>query len=296
MSATATAGPRTLLDYLKVTATFLAGKGIDGAKLDAELLLAEVLGMTRTQLYTSFERPLAAPEIDRYRELVRRRAAREPVAYIIGRREFWSLDFAVDRRVLVPRPETELLVETVLEALKAFRESGSDKLRVADIGTGSGAIAVAVAKEAGDVRVIATDRSEAALEVAPGNAERHGVADRIEFCAGEGCLPLEGRGPFTVIASNPPYIRSEEMRTLAPEVGHWEPRPALDGGADGMDVTGSLVDEAFELLVPGGLLAIEVGTQSVLARDRFVRRGYESVGVRRDLAGQDRVVTGRRPR
>lgn len=297
MTTAAKSAPQTLLDYLKLTMAFLEGKGIEGARLDSELLLAEAVGMTRTQLYTNFEQPLAEPEVARFRELVRRRATREPVAYITGRREFWSLDFAVDRRVLVPRPETELLVEMALDALRArSAEVDGGEVRFADIGTGSGAIAVAVARELVEARVLATDRSGAALEIAPGNAERHGVLARIEFAEGDGCAPLAGRACFDVIASNPPYIRSGEMKTLAPEVADWEPKWALESGPDGMDVTRPLVENALDLLNPGGWLMVEVGTQADLVRDCFARRGYEEVAVRRDLAGIDRVVCGRRPK
>ena len=292
MSASAPAGPRTLLEFLRVTEGFLSGKGIEGARLDAELLLAEVLGMTRTQLYTNFEQPLGSAERDRFRELVRRRAAREPVAYITGRREFWSLEFAVDRRVLVPRPETELVVEAVLEAVRARR---LDAPRVADVGTGSGAIAVSLAKEMPTARVLATDRSGAALEVAPSNAARHGVDDRVAFREGDGCAALAGEGPFDAIASNPPYILRDEMKTLPPEVGRWEPRWALESGDEGMDVTAPLVEQAFALLAPGGSLVVEVGTQAERVRECFRQRGYEGIVVRRDLAGLDRVVCGRRP-
>jgi release factor glutamine methyltransferase len=296
---TTTSAPRTLLEFLQRTADFLTGKGIDGARLDAELLLAEVLGMSRTQLYTNFDQPLGPTEVDRYRELVRRRAAREPVAYITGHREFWSLDFRVDRRVLVPRPETELLVELAVDALKkrAAQQASMEPdtaLRLADIGTGSGAIAVAAAREMAGLRVVATDRSEAALEIAPDNAERHGVASRVEFRVGDGCDAL-GADLFDVIVSNPPYILSEEMKTLPPEVKDWEPRWALEAGDDGMSVTGPLVDAAFDRLVAGGTLLVEVGTQVTRVRDAFERRGYERVGVRRDLAGIDRVVIGRKP-
>lgn len=292
MSNEAKQAPRTLLEFLTVTTTFLTGRGIDGARLDAELMLAEVLSLTRTQLYTNFERPLAADEVARFRDLVKRRASREPVAYILGRREFWSMDFTVDRRVLVPRPETELLVEIVLDAVKA---GGLALARIADIGTGSGAIAVALAKEVPDASFVASDRSGAALEVAPANATRHGVNARIEFVSGDGCAALVGRGPFAVIASNPPYIRSGEMAALAPEVRDWEPKWALESGPEGMDVTAPLVEQAFELLEPGGTLAVEVGTQAALVRECFVKRGYEGVAVRRDLAGLERVVMGRRP-
>jgi release factor glutamine methyltransferase len=295
VSAAANDSPRTVLEFLQVTTAFLTGRGIDGARLDAELLLAEALCMTRTQLYTNFERPLGAAEIDRYRELVRRRAAREPVAYITGRREFWSMEFAVDRRVLIPRPETELLVELAVEELKARAGgSGGGRLKVADIGTGSGAIAIAIAKEIEKADVIATDLSQAALEVAPVNAERHGVAARIQFRAGNLCEPLAGDGPFDVIVSNPPYLRRREMADIAPEVREWEPRRALDSGRDGMDATAPLVDAAYGLLAPGASLWVEVGTQADSVRDAFVARGYDAVRTRLDLAGIIRAVGGRR--
>lgn len=282
--------PRTLLDYLRLTTDFLAAKKIDGARLDAELLLAEVLGLARVQLYTNFERPLAREEIDRYRELVRRRAAREPVAYILGRREFWSLDFEIDRRVLVPRPDTELLVELAVAALQT--RAATEIVRVADVGTGSGALAVAIAKEVPSARVVATDKSQAALELAPRNAERHGVAERIEFVSGDLCEPLRGREPFDLVVSNPPYIKSGEMAALDPEVRDWEPRLALVSGADGMDASAALVRSALEVLIPGGSLWVEVGTQAGAVRECFQSNGYGDIRVHRDLAGSVRVVSG----
>jgi len=283
-------GPRTLLDYLRLTTDFLAAKKIDSARLDAELLLGEVLGLARVQLYTNFERPLAREEVDRYRELVRRRAAREPVAYILGRREFWSLDFEIDRRVLVPRPDTELLVELAVAALQT--RAGAATLHVADVGTGSGAVAVAIAKEVPNARVVATDKSQAALEVAPRNAVRHGVADRIEFVSGDLCAPLRGREPFDLIVSNPPYVKADEVAALDPEIRDWEPRLALVSGADGMDATRALVESALQVLAPGGSLWVEVGSQAGAVRECFVSNGYADVRVHRDLAGSDRVVNG----
>jgi len=283
-------GPRTLLDYLRLTTDFLAAKKIDSARLDAELLLGEVLGLARVQLYTNFERPLAREEVDRYRELVRRRAAREPVAYILGRREFWSLDFEIDRRVLVPRPDTELLVELAVAALQT--RAGAATLHVADVGTGSGAVAVAIAKEVPNARVVATDKSQAALEVAPRNADRHGVADRIEFVSGDLCAPLRGREPFDLIVSNPPYVKADEVAALDPEIRDWEPRLALVSGADGMDATRALVESALQVLAPGGSLWVEVGSQAGAVRECFVSNGYADVRVHRDLAGSERVVNG----
>jgi len=288
-------GPRTLIEYLQVTTQFLAAKGITGARLDAELLLAEVLGMTRTQLYTNFEQPLGAGEVTRYRELVRRRAAREPVAYITGRREFWSLDFEVDRRVLIPRPETELVVEVTVEAMKAGGRSSRDAFRIADVGTGSGAIAIAIANELPGACMVGTDRSESALEVAPRNARRHVLEERIELRAGDGCAALAGLAAFDAIVSNPPYILSEELRGLEPEVRDWEPKGALDGGSDGMSVTRPLIEQAIELLAPGGLLVMEVGTQAAQVLECASAHGYDRVSLRRDLAGIPRVVSARRP-
>lgn len=290
MSTDEKPGPRTLLDYLRLTTDFLAAKKIDSARLDAELLLGEVLGLARVQLYTNFERPLAREEVDRYRELVRRRAAREPVAYILGRREFWSLDFEIDRRVLVPRPDTELLVELAVAALQT--RAGAATLHVADVGTGSGAVAVAIAKEVPNARVVATDKSQAALEVAPRNADRHGVADRIEFVSGDLCAPLRGREPFDLIVSNPPYVKADEVAALDPEIRDWEPRLALVSGADGMDATRALVESALQVLAPGGSLWVEVGSQAGAVRECFVSNGYADVRVHRDLAGSDRVVNG----
>lgn len=290
MSTDEKPGPRTLLDYLRLTTDFLAAKKIDSARLDAELLLGEVLGLARVQLYTNFERPLAREEVDRYRELVRRRAAREPVAYILGRREFWSLDFEIDRRVLVPRPDTELLVELAVAALQT--RAGAATLHVADVGTGSGAVAVAIAKEVPNARVVATDKSQAALEVAPRNAVRHGVADRIEFVSGDLCAPLRGREPFDLIVSNPPYVKADEVAALDPEIRDWEPRLALVSGADGMDATRALVESALQVLAPGGSLWVEVGSQAGAVRECFVSNGYADVRVHRDLAGSERVVNG----
>ena len=284
------ADPRLLLDFLKVTEKFFAGKGIDSPRLDAELLLAHVLGVDRIALYTQYDRPLAADEIDRFRETVRRRAAREPVAYVVGSREFYSLDFAVDRRVLVPRPETELLVDTALERLDADAD-----VRVADIGTGSGAIAVAVAHERPLARVVASDVAEAALEVAPGNAERHGVEDRVRFVCGDLFEPFDGEPVFDAVLSNPPYIRSSELKALAPEVRDWEPKHALASGGSGLAVTERLIAGAPAHLAADGWLIFEVGTQADEARGLLDAAGWRDVESRKDLAGQERVLAARRP-
>ena len=286
------APPRLLGEYLAVTTEFLEGKGVESPRIDAELMLATALGMTRVDLYTNHERPLVADEVERYRDMVKRRAGREPVHYIVGSREFWSLDFRVDRRVLIPRPETELLVELAVEFLKA-RDPGA---RLLDLGTGSGAIAVSVASEITDLQVLATDTSASVLELAPMNAQAHSVADRIEFCRGDLFAAVaDDVEPFDLLLSNPPYVTSEEYSGLQPEVRQWEPMTALVGGDDGMSVVGRLVDEAPAYLKSDGQLMVEVGSQWRQVVERFEAGGWRDVQLKRDLAGRERVVTGLRP-
>ncbi len=302
------AAPSRLIDYLTLAHEYLESKGIDGARLDAELLLCEVIGLSRVELYTNHDRPLSEPEVTEFRELLRRRAAREPVAYILGRREFWSLDLEVDRRVLIPRPETELLVETALRALGGDLDDSSRTpfeqvrakvamvdARVLDIGTGSGAVAVALAVEGGSLRVVATDQSHSSLELAPRNAERHGVADRIEFRQGDLFAALSSDDRFDLIVSNPPYIKVSEAGDLEPEVRSWEPTTALISGDDGMATTRRMIDGAHRHLADDGWLLIEVGTQADDVRAHFESSGWRDVTTLKDLAAFDRVVAARPP-
>jgi release factor glutamine methyltransferase len=322
--------PKLLLDYLKLASDHLAAKGIESARLDAELLLADALGLTRMQLYTSHDRPLAADEVDRFRTLLRRRASREPVAYILGRREFWSLDFAVDRRVLIPRPETETLVDAAVRACTgklaaAGAETTYDSVsegdgavqegeasngaatspkaaraallagRVLDIGTGSGAIAVALAVELPGLALVAIDESAASLEVAPRNAAKHGVHERIEFRCGDLYEALDASDVFDVIVSNPPYCKESEVAGMEPEVRDWEPKGALVGGADGMDPTARIIEGAPRHLTRDGWLILEVGTQAGDVRATLARGGWRDVRTLRDLAGRERVLAARAP-
>lgn len=300
--------PSRLIDYLKLAHEFLEAKGISGARLDSELLLAEVLGLSRVELYTNHDRPLSEPEVSRFRELLRRRAAREPVAYILGRREFWSLDLEVDRRVLIPRPETELLVETAIRALGGDLEDSARtpfdqvrnmvkvaEARVLDIGTGSGAVAVALAVEGANLRVVATDHSHASLEVAPRNAERHGVEARIEFRHGDLFAAVSADEKFDLIVSNPPYVKASEVDAMEPEVKSWEPTTALVSGDDGMTTTRRMIDGAAAHLSADGWLLIEVGTQSSDVRKHFEASGWRNVTTMKDLASRDRVVAARPP-
>jgi len=280
---------RTVLDVVNLAAGHLKASGVPGPRLDAEVLLGHVLGLERIQLYVQHDRPLTRQELDAYRSAIARRARREPVAYITGEREFYGRAFAVDRRVLVPRPETEHLVEAALEGLRsAFPRA--ERFNVADVGTGSGAIAVTLACEDERVWAIATDISEGALEVAKINAERHGVRSRVALRRGDLFSPLAGER-FHAVVSNPPYIPEAVYPTLAPEVRVFEPRTALVGGRDGLDVIRALIEGASHHLVPGGFLAMEIGHDQGEAVRRIARaRGLENVRILPDLAGRDRVA------
>ena len=259
---------------------------MESPRLDAELLATRAFAISRVELYTHFDRPLDEEELATYRDLVRRRLAGEPVAYLLGQKEFWSLDLRVDSRVLVPRPETETLVERALDHLAALPKE--HPARVADIGTGSGAIALALKKERPGSEVWAVDRSEDALAVARDNAAR--LELEVHFVLGHLLEPLSG--VFEVIVSNPPYIPTAAIDGLAPEVRR-EPRLALDGGPDGLDVVRALVGQAEKALRPGGILALEIGAgQAGETQAIFDRAGFVQVGSRDDLAGIPRVVHG----
>ncbi|HVD85772.1 MAG TPA: peptide chain release factor N(5)-glutamine methyltransferase [Solirubrobacterales bacterium] len=265
----------------------LAAAGIEEPRLDAELLLGEAMQMSRAALVAdpTAEVPPAAGR--RFGEMVRRRLRREPVAYILGRKGFRNLELAVDQRVLIPRPETELLVELALELRPA---------RVLDVGTGSGAIALAVADELTDAEVTATDTSPPALEVARANARRLRLDERVRLV--EGTLPDKGTG-FDLILANLPYVAERDWRSLQPEVTRYEPREALLAGPDGLDAYRSFIPECGRALASyGGLtsttLAVEVGEGQASAVAELMRAaGFGEVETRRDLAGIDRVVVGR---
>jgi release factor glutamine methyltransferase len=226
-----------------------------------------------------------------FHELLLRRLRREPVAYITGRQEFWSLQFRVTPDVLIPRPETELLVEIALGFLKEI--SGHAPMRVLDLGTGSGAVAVSLAKELGALEICATDVCPAALNIARENATRNGVAQRSRFLCGDLFEPIAAkREKFHLIAANPPYVRGAAIATLEAEVSQWEPRTALDGGADGLDYYRRIALQSHSYLVPGGAVAVEIGADQGLQVARlFADSGaYTPAQVYRDYAGRDRVV------
>ncbi|HEY6460753.1 MAG TPA: peptide chain release factor N(5)-glutamine methyltransferase [Polyangiaceae bacterium] len=263
-------------------------RGIESPRLDAELLLSKALGATRIQLIVDAKRPLASDELARMRELVKRRRNREPVAYILGEREFYGRTFRVDARVLVPRPDTETLVDVALARTRRVALS----MRALDLCTGSGCVGVTLARERPTSRVFATDVSVDALAVARHNALRLG-AYNVAFRQGDLYAPLEPDRRFDVVVSNPPYIAAGELPSLMPEVRDHEPRLALEGGPDGLAILRRVIAGAGAHLVPGGVLAVEVGAGE--ARDvaaSFEAGGFEAIEVQRDHGRIERVVSG----
>jgi len=280
----------TLLDVIKWTTARFTERQLDTPRLDAEILVAHALGLSRVQLYVQHDRPLTAAELAGIRELIKRRQAGESVAYVVGKKEFWGLELAVDARVLVPRPDTETLVE---EGRARLDEQKGEGERIADVGTGSGAIALALAKLRPAAALYAVDISPDALAVARANAERLGLA--VTFLEGDLAAPLAAHAPFALIAANLPYIPRAELAGLAPEV-RAEPALALDGGPDGLDLVRRLVAGAPALLRSGGALALEIGAGQADATAALLEAaGFQDLRRRRDLAGIDRVVSGVRP-
>jgi release factor glutamine methyltransferase len=277
----------TVLDLLRWTASFFAGKGIENGRLDAELLLAEILQLNRIGLYLNFDRPVNSDELAAFRVLIERRARREPIAYILGRCEFWSLTFKVGPEVLIPRGDTETLVEA---ALKVLPQGGA----FLDIGVGSGAIALAIAHERPDAQVEGIDLSPAALAIAIENAQRLGLADKVVLRQGN-LFALDTNRQYDVIVSNPPYIAVGEEATLMPEVRDFEPHLALFAGDDGLDCYRVLIPAAKSVLKSSGALLVEVGAgQAAAVAELFAVAGYVEIFTNRDLAGIERVVAGRK--
>lgn len=270
---------------LRRTARHLAERGSPSPRLDADLLLAHALGIDRLQLYTEHDRPLTSAELAAARELVRRRARREPMAYILGRRAFRELDLEVTPEVLVPRPETEILVEWA-------RESAAPGAAVLDWGTGSGAVAIALATERPDLRVTAVDVSPAALAVAARNAAA--ASADVEFVLSDGFRALTGRA-FDVVAANPPYLSRADLAAAPAELA-FEPHGALVGGEHGLEVVHRIIGEAPGHLRSEGFLLCEVGDRQAPAVEaHLLSAGWTDVSTRADLSGTPRVVGGRRP-
>ncbi len=272
----------TTLKLLEWTQGYFAQKGVDAPRLTAEVLLAHALGCDRVRLYLDFDKPLGEPELAAYRELVRRRADREPTAYLTGQKEFHGRPFRVDAHVLVPRPETELVLEAALASLPA----GGLAL---DLCTGSGVLGVTLALERPGAQVVATDVSAEALEVARDNAARLGAAG-VTFLAGDLYDPVAPDLRFDVIVSNPPYVPRGELDTLPPEVRR-EPRLALDGGDDGLAISRRIAAGAPSRLRPGGALVLEMHESHLDALPSIcLECGFARAEARRDLAGLPRFV------
>jgi release factor glutamine methyltransferase len=273
------------------TTDWLGTKGAEAPRLDAEVLLAHVRGCPRIALYTAFDTPVADAERGRFRELVKRRGEGEPVAYLVGSREFFSLPFIVTKDVLIPRPETEGLVVRTIDLLKDAAAP-----RIIDVGTGSGAIAVTLAKQLPRAMIVATDISPAALAVAKANAERHGVADRIEFVECDLLADPRTAGPWDVIVSNPPYVREDEYPALPRDVREHEPKSALVAGPTGAEIVARLAAEAAERLAPGGWLLVEIGPSTVAAAEAAIaaQPGLTAGPTLKDMAGLPRIVQARR--
>jgi release factor glutamine methyltransferase len=274
----------TVLDAVRDAAAELAAAGIDTPRVDAELLVAHALGISRTELYAG-DRELSEAEEVNLRALLERRAAREPAAYILGEWGFRRLVLAIDARVLVPRPETEVVVERCLVHLRDLPEA-----RVLDVGTGSGAIALALADEHSSVKVVATDISEGALALAAENRARTGLDGRVELVQGH--LSAHVPGPFELVVSNPPYVRPEDFVSLQPEIRLYEPREAVVG----VGTHAAIAKRARELLAPGGWIVFECGDdQASEVAGILEEQGYSDVAATKDLTGRDRVVEGRLP-
>jgi release factor glutamine methyltransferase len=283
--------PWTVRRVLGFTTAHFDKRGVDAPRLASEVLLAHVLGVDRVRLYTDLDRPLEKAELAAYRALIERRVEGEPLQYLTGRRDFYGRTFQVDSRVLIPRPETELLVEAVLSALP---EGGAPRLL--DVATGSGCIAVTLAAERPEASVVATDVDEGCCALARANAEAAQVSARVDVRQGDLFAPVAAEAAFEVVVSNPPYVRTGDLAGLQAEVQR-EPRLALDGGPEGLSVLQRVVEGAFAHLLPGGLLALEIGEeQGAQVRDLLQSRGYERVRIEVDLERRDRMAFGTRPR
>ena len=282
----------TVLEVIQRSAEFLARKDVETPRLQVELLLAHVLRLPRMGLYLNFSRELTPPELDQVRELVRRRGTREPLQVIVGSTSFCGYEMMVNGRVLVPRPETELLAECGWTHLN---QSGLAAPAVLDFGTGSGCLAITLALKCSAARVTALDISPEALAVARQNCTRHGVAERVQFHEGDGFAALPPGAEFDLLVANPPYIPTAEIATLEPEVREHDPRLALDGGADGLDFYRRLAAEAGAYLRPGSLALCEFGDgQGPAVSAIFATQMWIVERVQADYSGRDRFVVLRR--
>lgn len=294
----------TVLKIIQWTTEYLKGKGIESPRLDSEVLLAHLLKLDRVGLYLNFDRPMGKEELSSYREMIKRRGAREPLQYITGHQEFWSLDFKVTPDVLIPRPDTEILVEQAIKAVRRetldVRRKNKETLTILDLCTGSGCIAISLARELKEAVVYAVDASEKALKVAGENAEKLGVKDRVFFLHGDLYEALRSHlsplTSFDLIASNPPYVKNVDIPNIQPDVRDYEPRMAVDGGPEGLDFHKRIIGGAPDYLTSGGWLMMEVGEGQAEAVAEMIAdsKAFETASTVKDLAGIGRVVKARK--
>ena len=285
----------TIQKLLNWVTEYFTGKGVDAPRLSAELLLSHALGLKRIELYTQFDKPVAKPELDELHNLVKRAGGHEPVAYLIGRTEFYSLELNITNDCMIPRPETELLVQRAIEFLRT--RPGTQF--VCDLCTGSGCVAVAIAKNFPDARIIATDISSAALDVAAQNVEKHKLAERITLLQGDLFEPLVRPldvEQFDLIVCNPPYVSAAEYDALEKNVKDYEPRIALFAGDDGLDIYRRIIEKADQFLKPEAALMLEIGyAQGPAVRDLLEHTGaFGEIKVEKDFHDNDRIVTAKR--
>jgi len=276
-------------ELLKRSDQFLAERGIENSRLDAEVLMADLLDMERINLYVKYDYPLKSTEVDRYREMIKKRAQRVPAAYITEKKEFMSLEFKVKEGVLIPRPETENLVEAVIEYC---RQNKLQSPQIIDVGTGSGAIAVSLAHYLSEARVVGVDLSVQALKIARCNMEKHELSERMSILKSDLLAEFIKREikEIDIIVSNPPYISEAEMKELSPEVKK-EPKTALKAGADGLDYYRRLIPEAEKVLKNGGKIFLEIGYQQAEAVSNLFGENWTQVEVKKDYAENDRIVS-----
>lgn len=280
-----------VIELIRTASEHLESKGFENPRLEVEYILGNVLGMNRLELYMAYDRPVKDEERDRFRELYRRRLHHEPLQHIVGTAAFRELELKSDRRALVPRPETEVLVE---HAVNFLRDRSYP--RVADLGTGSGVIALSIAYEVPDARIVAVDISQDALDLASSNARTLGLEGRVDFIEGDMLSALDSMEPFDMIVSNPPYVPSGEIPGLDAEVRDFDPSLALDGGSDGLDFLRRLVEDAHRYIVPGGGLILECDHRQVdsLAEIAMTLNLYCDVRIEHDLAGKKRLFIASR--
>ncbi len=268
---------------------FLAERGIESSRLDAEVLMADLLDMERIKLYVKYDYPLKSNEIDNYREMIKKRAQRIPVAYITEKKEFMSLEFKVKEGVLIPRPDTENLVEAVIEYCS---QNEIKNPQIIDVGTGSGAIAVSLAHYIKDAKIVGVDISPAALKIASYNMEKHKLCERMSILKSDLLTEFINREikGIDIIVSNPPYIKKAEMKELAPEVKK-EPKTALEAGEDGLDYYRSLIPQSEKIIKNGGKIFLEIGYQQAEAVKNLFGDNWTEVEVKKDYSENDRIVS-----